>query len=83
MICSTSSVFNILSSWIKETAEAESALLPEEISYIRNLTIYYLENNIRQLQGAVHPDLQKEAYEMLCEYWGESFVKRVEESSRQ
>ncbi len=80
LICSTSSVFNILSSWIKETSESESVLLPEEISYIRNLTIYYLENNIRQLQGAVQPDLQKEAYEMLCEYWGESFVKRVEDS---
>lgn len=99
MIGSTSSVFNILSTWIKEAAGAESQaqsqspetqsaeapqseapLLPEEIDYIRKLTVYYLENNIHQLREAVVPELQEQAHKMLCEYWGESFVNRVEEA---
>ena len=80
MICSTSSVFNILSSWIKDASESESPLLPEEVEFIRKLTVYYLENNIHQLREAVVPELQEQARKMLCEYWGESFVNRVEGS---
>lgn len=80
MICSTSSVFNILSSWIKDASEQGESLLPEEVEFIRKLTVYYLENNIHQLREAVVPELQEQARKMLCEYWGESFVNRVEEA---
>lgn len=80
MICSTSSVFNILSSWIKDASEQGESLLPEEVEFIRKLTVYYLENNIHQLREAVVPELQEQAHKMLCEYWGESFVNRVEET---
>ncbi len=81
MVCSASSVFNILSTWIKDNSSSEKlALLPEEIEHIRKLTIFYLKNNLRQLHEAVVPDLQTQARKMLCDYWGESFVKKVEDS---
>jgi hypothetical protein len=43
------------------------------------MTSYYLGNNIKQMRVTVIPELQQQAHELLCEYWGESFVKRVEE----
>ncbi len=77
MICSTASVFTIISQWIKEN---ESALLPEEVERIRRMTRYYLENNIKQMRETVIPELQPAARQMLCEYWGESFVETMEKT---
>ena len=37
-----------------------------------------LKNNLLQYESVVAPEIQKEAYEMLCDYWGEDFVKKVE-----
>ena len=38
----------------------------------------YLVNNIRQLNSFVIPELQPQAREMLCEYWGKDFVETME-----
>ena len=75
MICSTASVFTIISQWIKEN---EGALMPEEVEKIRGMTRMYLANNIAQMKEVVLPELKTEARQMLCEYWGASFVERME-----
>lgn len=75
MVCSAASVFSVISTWI-ETENHE--LKNDEIEKIRAMTRYYLANNLRQMHDTVIPELQKEAREMLCDYWGESFVERIE-----
>ncbi len=75
MICSTASVFTIISQWIKENQEA---LLPEEIEKVRLMTRMYLANNLKQMKEVVIPQLQADARAMLCEYWGSSFVENME-----
>ncbi len=78
MICSTASVFTIIIQWIQENQNAESALLPEEVETVRAMMRFYLDNNIKQMNETVIPSLKAKAHEMLCEYWGEGFVKRIE-----
>lgn len=80
MICSTASVFSIISEWIKNTEESGTGqvLSEEEINCIRRMTAFYLANNLQQLRETVVPELQSAARQLLCEYWGESFVNRVE-----
>ncbi len=77
MICSTASVFTVLSTWISQNPDA---LQEDEILNIRKRTSYYLKNNLLQLREAVVPELQEEAHQMLCDYWGESFVSKVEKT---
>lgn len=80
MTCSSASVFSILNTWIEEQKNNPTSkmLLPEEVEKIHELTRLYLHNNLMQLQQRVIPELQPAAREMLCEYWGESFVNRIE-----
>lgn len=75
MICSTASVFTVISQWIEAH---EKELLSDEIERIRVMTRYYLANNIKQMRETVIPELQKEARAMLCEYWGAGFVEKIE-----
>ena len=75
MVCSTASVFSVLSTWIDEHKDK---LQPDEVERIRTMTRYYLANNINQMREVVIPELQEEARAMLCEFWGESFVTRIE-----
>ena len=42
----------------------------------------YLASNINQLKRLVIPSLRAEAYAMLCDYWGEDYVKQVEKSMK-
>ena len=74
MVCSTSSVFTIISQWI-ESHKIED----DEVEKIRAMTRYYLANNLKQMKETVIPELQAEARAMLCEYWGESFVEKAEQ----
>ena len=80
MICTTASVFTVLSQWCEAH---QNEIQMDELNQLRKNTMFYLGNNIKQMREAVIPELQSQAREMLCEYWGESFVKRVEDSSRQ
>lgn len=94
MICTSSSVFSIISQWLKENntplsasdgaTQCHSGLDPEpllsatDIEHLGKVTLSYLANNIRQLRASVIPELQEDAKLMLYDFWGESFVKKVE-----
>ena len=84
MICTTASVFTVLSQWAEQKCEPDNSspalppLLPDEIYAVRQMTSFYLCNNIKQLREAVLPELQADARAMLCEYWGQSFVEKME-----
>lgn len=93
-ICSTASVFTIISQWIEEKnsdgergfgasvgvdASGDSfVLLSDEVDKIRKMAVFYLANNLRQLSDAVVPQLKEDAYQMLCDYWGAHFVDSVD-----
>lgn len=79
MICSAASVFTVISQWIEEQgANGGFALLPDEVEKVRAMARGYLVNNLRQYYKTVVPELREEAYAELCDYWGESFVKKVD-----
>lgn len=75
-ICSTANVFTIIFSAIEEFFEIKLSL--EQIEAVRLMSRSYLVNNIRQLNSFVIPELQQQAREMLCEYWGKDFVETME-----
>lgn len=80
MICSAASVFSVIVQWIEQENEADRQPLAEdEINDIRQRTSFYLANNLKQLKETVVPELQSEAHQMLCDYWGQHFVERIEE----
>ena len=84
MMCSVSSVFTVISQFISENQQElcnpanKIYLFSQEIQELRDLTIRYLGNNIRSLRNTVTPELQPQAYQMLCDYWGEDFVESTE-----
>ena len=78
MICSTASVFTIISQWIKENQNEGLYIKPDEFEKIKAMTRFYLKNNIQQMNETVIPELRFKAREMLCEYWGSDFVKKME-----
>ena len=78
MICSTASVFTVISQWIEENSGSQ--ILPDEIERIRGMTRFYIANNLRQLRESVIPELKEEAHSLLCEYWGAHFVETVEKA---
>ncbi|WP_074640982.1 glycosyltransferase family 2 protein [Treponema bryantii] len=77
MVCSTASVFAVISQ-----SEELKTLDENEVNCVRRFSTYYLKDNIKQLQDNVIPELKNIAHEILCEYWGESFVNRVEASMK-
>ena len=78
MICSTASVFTVISVWIEEH-KSEFQITDEELIHIKRRTLYYLANNLKQMKQTVVPELQPAARQLLCDYWGEHFVETVEE----
>ncbi|MBQ3921973.1 MAG: glycosyltransferase family 2 protein, partial [Spirochaetales bacterium] len=80
MVCSAASVFSVIVQWIEQENEAgRQPLAEDEINDIRRRTSFYLANNLKQLKETVVPELQSEAHQMLCDYWGQHFVERIEE----
>ena len=77
-ICSTSSIFTFLIDEIQNENPQNYSKL--HLEAIRIECIKRLKNNLLQYESVVAPEIQKEAYEMLCDYWGEDFVKKVEKS---
>lgn len=75
MICTTASVFTVISQWCDEH---KNQILPDELDKLRKMTAFYLGNNIKQMREVLAPELREQARKMLCEYWGKSFVNRVE-----
>ena len=78
MVCSTASVFTILFAWNK-IDENTFRLTPEEHAVLQQFSHYYIKNNYKQYTEAVLPELKPQAYALLCDYWGENFVKRISE----
>ena len=84
LICTSSSVFSIISMWIKENNSAkegtEPLLTAEDLDHLGRVTLSYLASNIHQLEDSVVPELQEDARRMLYEFWGEEFVKKVKKA---
>lgn len=77
LVCSAASVFTIISTWIQEkNASSEYHFSDEEIIRFRESAGKYLQNNIRQMNDTVVPELKDQAYEMLCDFWGKEAVER-------
>lgn len=75
-ICSTASVFTVISLYLEENSE-KNVITKEENLAIRRRAMFYLMNNIQQMKHSVSSELQAEAQEMLCEYWGKDFVEKM------
>lgn len=80
-ICSTAEVFTIIFSVLEELPGDPLTL--EEMEALRLMSRSYLVDNIRHLQNAVIPELQPTARQMLCDYWGESFVETMEKAMKE
>ncbi|MCR4736122.1 MAG: glycosyltransferase [Treponema sp.] len=76
LLCSSSSVFTVISQWIKKADSPK--ISDEDVELIRKMTRDYLCMVLIQLNRHLIPELRKEAREMLNEYWGKSFVDRME-----
>jgi len=71
-ICSTASVFSILFTDVNNWPEGKFTQQHKEA--LQFISRSYLANNIKQLKEAVAPHLYKEAFSMLCDYWGKDYV---------
>lgn len=74
-VCSTASVFTVLFACLQDL---NPPFTEEQRASIRKMCCFYVANNLHQLQHSVVPELQTEAYEILCDYWGEGLVKRIQ-----
>ena len=76
-VCSTASVFTVLFACMEDL---DPGFTEEQLAAIRKLCRFYVANNLQQLNHSVVPELQTQAYDILCDYWGEGLVKRMEET---
>ncbi len=73
-VCSVSGVFVTLF-----TQYQEDPSLFNQAQY-KSLLLkcrFHLENNFSQLKAVVLPQLQAEAFDILCDYWGQDLVSKV------
>lgn len=75
MVCSAASVFTIISQWLQENP---GRLTPAEVESIKGRTVFYLKNNLKQMKETVISDLLPQARQLLCDYWGQNFVEKIE-----
>ena len=82
-VCSASGVFTVLYSWLKDMQQAGGSpvLTQQERAALDCQCRSYLLNNLQQLQKYVVPELQDQAHELLCSYWGADFVQKVEQAA--
>ena len=73
-ICSTANVFTIIALWLDQHKK-EVPVTAEDMMVLKKRSPVYLLNNIKVLKEIVVPELKEQAEKMLCEYWGEDFVK--------
>ena len=78
-VCSTASVFTVLFACLQDLTPP---FTQEQLAAIRKLCRSYVANNLQQLNHSVVLELRPQAYDILCDYWGEGLVKRMEESLR-
>ena len=70
--CSAASVFGIISTVLNPE--------PDELAALKKLACGYVANNLQSLKANVVPELQEQAREMLCDYWGQDFVEIIAKS---
>ncbi len=80
-VCSAASVFTAIYSWLEEKTEetGKPPLTEPEMKGLQNLAKFYCVNNVKQLKEKVVPELQEEAHQLLCQYWGDEAIKNTEE----
>ncbi len=69
--CTVSSTYSLLLTF-------EGALSEEEKDALREMSRHFIYNAILRLRNALSKDLYEQGYEMLCEYWGRSYVQKIE-----
>lgn len=79
-ICSVSSVFVIIHTWLTENPKA---LSEKEIDIIRKSLVRHLYANYTHLEYLCAPEIKEEAMKLLEEYWGKSLVNLVKNSLNQ
>lgn len=82
MICSTASVFTVLSQWVQKNRGKPNQLQEDEVEILRGLSRFYVCNNLKQMKETVIPELQDQARQLLYEYWGQDYVEIMERSMR-
>ena len=70
--CTASSVYSLLLTF-------EGGLSEEEKEALRKMSRRFLYSLIIRLRSSVLPELRTQAYQILCEYWGEGYVKTIED----
>lgn len=75
LVSSASGVFTVISEWIKDKPSDCQSIISEEMSKLREQGRHYLLSSLIQLKDLVIPELQGQAYEMLCDYWGKELVE--------
>ena len=80
-IVSAASAFTAIHQWLQGEADrtGKLAISGAELAAIRHFSHQYLKNNLLQVKECVVPELQADARELLCEYWGQDFVEKTEE----
>lgn len=79
-VCSSASVFSFL---MNEMINEHPNLYQKDIcEEMKKQCRFRVLNNLEQFNCVVAPEIKTEAYKMLCEYWGEEFVKTVETAQR-
>jgi len=73
-VCSTASVFTAIFSSIDEN---EIKLTECQTEALKAMCRSYVRNNLEQLKVAVIPELQNEAKQMLCDFWGKEMVEKM------
>lgn len=73
--CRIASIFSIIFNWCKTNPIPEKILKSYQMD-----SVLFLENTIMKMRKCVPSHLQKEARDLLNEYWGQRFVERVEKS---
>ena len=79
-VCSAASVFTVLYTWVSEQTSLSgiSPLTEDERIALQHRCRMFLVDNIRQLRTVVVPELQPDARDLLCDYWGGDFVAQIE-----
>ncbi len=74
-VCSTASIITALYSWVEAQNLTQES---EEFKSIQRLAKFYCINNVQQLRNKVSKELYDDAYQMLCDYWGNESIKNTE-----
>ena len=79
-VCSMASGFSNLVLWInnKTQQDGKSPIADDVRAGIQMMFLKHLHNSVIQLKKFVAPEIRDEARQMLYDYWGQSFVEKME-----